>query len=70
MSSETRKLTSCRKSDVASLYEEIKAIDADEEDDKAMGDVAPEKLTQNEEVRPPSPLLPSILCPSSVIIVC
>ena len=39
-----------RKSDVASLYEEIKALDADEEDDKAMGDVAPEKLATNEEV--------------------
>ena len=44
-------LTYGSKSDVTSLYEEIKAIDADEEDDKAMGDVAPEKLTQNEEVR-------------------
>ena len=34
-----------------SLYEEIKAIDADEEDDKAMGDVEPEKVAKNEEVR-------------------
>jgi len=40
-----------RKSDVASLYQEIEAIDADEEDDKAMGvDIPSEKLSVNEEV--------------------
>jgi hypothetical protein len=34
------------------LYEEIEAIDADEEDDKAMGvDIPTEKLNANEEVR-------------------
>ena len=42
-----------RKSDVASLYQEIEAIDADEEDDKAMGvDIPSEKLSANEEVSP------------------
>lgn len=39
-----------RKNDFAGLYEEIKAIDADEEDDKAMGDVPEDKLAQNENV--------------------
>jgi hypothetical protein len=39
------------KSDVASLYKEIEAIDADEEDDKAMGvDIPAEKLNSNQEV--------------------
>lgn len=56
-------LTSGRKSDVTSLYEEVKAIDADEEDDKAMGDVAPEKLIQNEEVRPVSHSLSHMILP-------
>jgi hypothetical protein len=43
-----------RKSDVASLYKEIETIDADEEDDKAMGvDTPPEKLVTNEEVSRP-----------------
>jgi hypothetical protein len=40
------------KSDVKSLYSEIEAIDADEEDDKAMGvDIPQETLSSNEEVR-------------------
>lgn len=40
-----------RKSDVQSLYKEIEAIDADEEDDKAMGvDIPAEKLNSNQEV--------------------
>ena len=39
------------KSDVTSLYKEIESIDADEEDDKAMGvDIPAEKLTSNQEV--------------------
>jgi hypothetical protein len=39
------------KSDVASLYKEIEAIDADEEDDRAMGvDIPAEKMSANEEV--------------------
>ena len=42
-----------RKSDVASLYKEIESIDADEEDDKAMGvDIPAEKLNSNQEVSP------------------
>jgi hypothetical protein len=40
-----------RKSDVKSLYKEIESIDADEEDDKAMGvDIPAEKLNSNQEV--------------------
>lgn len=51
------------KSDVQSLYSEIEAIDADEEDDKAMGvDIPQETLSSNEEVRS-LPTLPR-LCES------
>lgn len=43
-----------------SLYEEIKSIDADEEDDKAMGDVPAATLSQNDDVRAPGPSRPHL----------